>query len=53
MLGELPRLIRAFRKKYPQVDFRLQEMATSAILQSVAAGATDLGCADYIDQFVR
>ena len=43
MLGALPRIIRVFRRKYPGVEFRLHEMATSAILQSVTTGAADLG----------
>lgn len=43
MLSELPRAIRVFRKKYPRVDFRLSEMASSLILQAVGAGSADLG----------
>jgi DNA-binding transcriptional LysR family regulator len=43
MLGELPRVIRGFRKKYPRIEFRLSEMASSAILEAVRAGAADLG----------
>jgi DNA-binding transcriptional LysR family regulator len=43
MLGELPRVIRGFRKRFPRVEFRLSEMASSAILEAVGAGAADLG----------
>lgn len=43
MLGDLPKLIRTFRRKYPHVEFRLIEMASSAILQSVGTGAAGLG----------
>jgi DNA-binding transcriptional LysR family regulator len=43
MLGGLPKIIRAFRRKFPHVDFRLHEMATSAILQSITTGTADLG----------
>ena len=43
MLDELPAVIRAFRRKYPAVEFRLEEMASSAILEAVRAGAADLG----------
>lgn len=43
MLGELPSRIRAFRKRYPNVQFRLDEMASSAILRAVESGVVDLG----------
>jgi DNA-binding transcriptional LysR family regulator len=43
MLGPLPRMIRTFRARYPRVEFRLNEMASSVILESVRAGAADLG----------
>ena len=51
MLGSLPRTIRAFRKKYPRVEFRLSEMASSAILQSVEAGTADLGLIRGLDKY--
>ncbi|HEU0120075.1 MAG TPA: LysR family transcriptional regulator [Bryobacteraceae bacterium] len=50
MLGELPRLIRAFRKRFPAVEFRLSEMATSAILQAVRLGTADLGFVRGLDK---
>jgi DNA-binding transcriptional LysR family regulator len=50
MLSELPRAIRAFRAKYPRVAFRLTEMASSAILQAVRAGAADLGFVRGMDE---
>jgi DNA-binding transcriptional LysR family regulator len=43
MLGALPRVIRVYRKKYPRVDFRLSETASSSILQAVRGGSADLG----------
>ncbi len=43
MLGGLPRVIRAFRKKYPRVAFRLSETASSAIVDAVRGGTADLG----------
>ena len=51
MLTELPRVIRAFRKKYPAVDFRLSEMASSVILQAVRAGSADLGFVRGMDKY--
>ena len=50
MLGALPRIIRTFRAKYPRVEFRLSEMASSAILQSVHAGSADLGLIRGMDK---
>jgi len=43
MLTGLPKAIRAYRKKYPKVEFRLLEMASSAILQAVESRSADLG----------
>lgn len=43
MLGTLPQVIRAFRRKYPKVELRLNETASSAILEAVETGAADLG----------
>lgn len=43
LLQSVPRLIRKFRKRYPRVEFRLHEMASSAIWQAVEAGTADLG----------
>jgi len=42
MLGWLPAVIRAYRKAYPNVAFRLDEMASSAALKAVRAGVADL-----------
>jgi DNA-binding transcriptional LysR family regulator len=50
MLGELPHVIRIYRKTYPRVAFRLLEMASSAILQAVRSGAADLGCVRGADK---
>ena len=50
MLGPLPRTIRTFRRKYPSLDFRLTEMASSAILEAVRNGAADLGLLRGADQ---
>jgi DNA-binding transcriptional LysR family regulator len=43
MLGALPQSIRRFRRKYPDVEFRLTEMASSAILDAVQVGTADVG----------
>ncbi|MBL8211700.1 MAG: LysR family transcriptional regulator [Bryobacterales bacterium] len=43
MLGFLPRVIRAFRRKYPDVNFRLHETASSEILKALRNGSADLG----------
>lgn len=50
MLTALPQVIRAFRKKYPRVEFRLSEMASSSILQAVEAGTADLGLIRGMDK---
>lgn len=50
MLGALPRVIRTFRKRWPNVDFRLSEMASSAILQAVQTGTADLGLIRGLDK---
>jgi DNA-binding transcriptional LysR family regulator len=51
MLGALPYIIRAYRKRYKEVDFRLNEMASSAILQAVQLGNADLGLIRGLDKF--
>jgi DNA-binding transcriptional LysR family regulator len=50
MLDALPRVIRTYRKQYPRIAFRLTEMASSAILQAVGAGSTDLGFVRGLDK---
>ncbi len=50
MLTGLPRVIRTFRKKYPAVEFRLIEMASSSILQAVRGGGADLGFVRGMDK---
>ena len=50
MLGALARLIRRFRKKYRNVEFRLEEMASSAILLAVHTGTADLGLIRGLDK---
>lgn len=49
LLGALPKTIRRYRKTYRSIDFRLLEMATSAILQAVQAGVADLGLIRGLD----
>jgi DNA-binding transcriptional LysR family regulator len=41
--GLLPRVLRACRKKYPDVDLRLAELDTTQQIQALAAGQLDLG----------
>ncbi len=53
MLGALPHWIRKFRKRYPGVEFRLAEMASSAILEAVRAGTADLGLIRGMDKAVE
>jgi DNA-binding transcriptional LysR family regulator len=43
MLTVLPRIIRRYRARYPDVNFTLREMSTTAIGESIASGAIDLG----------
>ncbi len=43
MLDTLPRVIRRFRDRFPGVDLRLREMATSRILEALESGGADLG----------
>lgn len=50
MLSALPIVIRAYRKEYPRVAFRLSEMASSAILEAVRTGAADLGFVRGMDK---
>ena len=50
MLGSLPHVIRAYRKRYKDVAFRLNEMASSAILQAVQLGTADLGLIRGLDK---
>ena len=43
MLDTLPRVIRRFRDRFPGVDLRLREMATSRIFDALESGGADLG----------
>ena len=43
MLTALPRVIRKYRARYPQVHFTLREQSTTAIAQGLAAGSIDVG----------
>jgi DNA-binding transcriptional LysR family regulator len=41
--GLLPRVLRAYRKKYPSVDLRLSEMDTTQQIEALAARQLDIG----------
>ncbi len=43
MLTRLPSAIRKYRERYPEVQFTLREMSTSAIEAALAAGQLDIG----------
>jgi DNA-binding transcriptional LysR family regulator len=43
MLDALPRIIRRFRERVPNVDLRLRELATSRIVEALEAGIADAG----------
>ena len=43
MLAGLPKVIRWFSRKLPDVDLRLREMSTAAIIESLTAGSVDIG----------
>lgn len=43
MYGHMPRLLRDFRKLYPDVRFHLRQDTTNKVLQAVREGKTDLG----------
>ena len=43
MLDTLPRVIRRFRDRFPAVDLRLREMATSRIFEALESGGADVG----------
>src|SRR5262245_2642387 len=43
MLDALPRAILKFRRRFPSVDLRLREMATSRICDALESGSVDLG----------
>ncbi len=53
MLGFLPRVIRAFQRKYPRVAFRLNETASSEILKALSTGSADLGLLRGADRDTR
>jgi len=43
MFTELPRAIESFRRRYPKVELRLQELVTSAQIAALVDGTLDLG----------
>ena len=43
MLGRLPAVIRQYRERYPEVQFTLRELSTSAIAEALRAGTLDVG----------
>ena len=43
MLGRLPGVIRAFRRRLPGVELELREASTAAIVEALERGAADLG----------
>jgi DNA-binding transcriptional LysR family regulator len=43
MLTALPAVIRRYRQQYPEVQFALREMSTSAVAAALAAGTIDVG----------
>jgi DNA-binding transcriptional LysR family regulator len=43
MLDALPQVIRRFRDRFPAVDLRLREMATSRIFDALESGGADVG----------
>jgi len=43
MLGRLPAVIRRYRERYPEVQFTLRELSTSAIAEALRAGTLDVG----------
>jgi DNA-binding transcriptional LysR family regulator len=43
MLAALPLIVRRFRERFPEVELRLREMATSRIFEALESGAADVG----------
>jgi DNA-binding transcriptional LysR family regulator len=43
LLTDLPRAFRAYQARFPDVDFRLREMHSSAQLEALRAGSIDVG----------
>lgn len=43
MLSALPKIIRRYRARYPEVGFTLRELSTSAIAEAIDSGSIDLG----------
>lgn len=43
MLSALPAVIRAYRRRFPEVKFTLRELSTSAIAEELAKGSLDIG----------
>jgi len=43
MLTDLPRMLSAYRQRFPEVELRLREFYTSALLRALRDGTVDLG----------
>jgi DNA-binding transcriptional LysR family regulator len=43
MLTSLPALLREYRKRYPQVELKLQEHYTSTLIKAIIDGSVDVG----------
>lgn len=43
MLTDLPRLLSTYRRRFPEVELRLREFYTSALLQALRNGTADIG----------
>lgn len=43
MLSTLPKVIRTFRQRLPQIELHLREMSTTAIAEALSAGTVDIG----------
>ena len=49
MLTRLPVAIRKYRERFPQVQFTLRELSTSATAEGLLAGTLDVGCLREVD----
>src|SRR5277367_3469683 len=43
MLTSLPKMLRRYRKQYPQVDLRLRELYTAGLVDALLNGTVDIG----------
>jgi DNA-binding transcriptional LysR family regulator len=43
MLTDLPRMLSAYRRRFPEVELRLREFYTSALLRALRDGTADIG----------